>query len=332
ASAAGAATAVTPTAAAAPRLFEPGTIFLRPRAAAPAPATAPAARPVLTPRAPAITAVPAVPAVPAPAPAPAAPDNPPPRVAMLATKPGGSRTDLIFQAVDGTTSSAPVASFAHLADTSVLGAVVPHTRNVLVIAGTERRKDPAFGSSLLLVAEKEDTKTVIDRVYHGTRPLMLDDGRAFVQRGVEGPEPSEADVEAGRIRVDHLTIEEIKLDGSASRVVSEYDGYIAFLAGSLRDEIFVYRVGEDGADIIGVDADTGKERTIVRPLTPYARAFSVDAQEESLLFTNIDTDNPGQWEAVRLDVKPPPPAAPVVSPKGRVAVRGKMTLIERANH
>jgi hypothetical protein len=255
---------------------------------------------------------------------------PPPRVAVLATRPGSRTTDLILQPLDGTAAAAPVARFAHLEDTEVQGTVVPTTDSVLVIAGTERRRDPAFGASLLLVGAADDTRQVVDRVYHGTRPLVLDDGRAIVQRGIEGDEPSAADMEAGRLRIDHLTVEQIDLTGTPAKVLSSYDGYIAYVTGALRHEVFVYRVGPDGADIIGVDADSGRERTIVRPLAPFARDFSVDAQSEALLFTNADADQPGFWVAEKLSVAAPPAATPVVAPRSRIAVSARIEHLERS--
>lgn len=278
----------------------------------------------------------ATPATPAPAPSPVAPAppaaSPAPRVAVLATAPGGNRTDLIFQPLDRADPAPAVARFAHLSGTAVLGAVVPGSTNVLVIAGTEARRDPAFGASMLVLAEGQEAKLITSGVYRGTRPLVLDDGRAFVQRGVEGAEPTEEQVEAGRMRIDHLTIEQIDLQGGASKVVSEFDGYIAFIAGALQHEIFVYRVGPEGADIIGIDADSGRERTIQRPLAPYARDFSVDAQRQALLFTNADENNPGTWIAQRLSVPPPAPAEPVVPPKSRIAVTGRVERLAAARH
>jgi hypothetical protein len=257
---------------------------------------------------------------------------PPPRVAVLSTLAGQGRTNLIFQPIDSATPAPVIATFAHLPGTSVAGAVVPHTNKVLVIAGTETRRDPAFGASLLMMGEQEETKLVVDRVYQGTRPLILDDGRAIVQRGTEGSEPTEEDLAAGRMRVDRLTIEQIGLSGNDSKVLSRFDGYIAFIAGALRNEIFVYRVGPDGADIIGIDADSGRERTIVRPLPPFARDFSIDAQNQALLFTNADPDHPGQWEVQRLSVAPPPPGTPIVPPTSRALVGGRLERIAGASH
>ncbi len=178
----------------------------------------------------------------------------------------------------------------------------------------------------------QQTNLLIDRVYHGTRPLLLDDGRAIVQRGTEGSEPSEEDLAAGRMRVDHLTIEQVDLSGNQSKVLSRFDGYIAFIAGVLRHEVFVYRVGPDGADIIGVDADSGRERTIVRPLPPYARDFSVDAQGEALLFTEADPGHPGQWVAQRLSVAPPAPSATTVSPASKLPVAALLERLATASH
>ena len=261
---------------------------------------------------------------------PAAPPPPAPRVAMLATLAGTNRTELIFQPLDKAEPAPPVARFTHLMGTAVLGAVVPQSTNVLVIAGTEARRDPAFGASMLLMGEGQEPKLVTSGVYRGTRPLVLDDGRAFVQRGVEGAEPSEEDLAAGRLRVDHLSIEEIDLKGGAPKVLSQFEGYIAFIAGALRREIFVYRVGPDGADIIGLDADSGRARTIQRPLPPYARDFSVDAQGQTLLFTNADEQSPGTWVAEQLNVAPPAAAAPVVAPTSRVAVMARRQRLATA--
>jgi hypothetical protein len=86
------------------------------------------------------------------------------------------------------------------------------------------------------------------------------------------------------------------------RTVHTMSGYLAFLAGAQGDEIIVYRVFPESADIIGIDADTGKTRAIVPSLPPFARDFSVDAAAGALVFRGRHESDPRTWTIERVDL------------------------------
>lgn len=238
---------------------------------------------------------------PSPTPQPAFAGDPQPiaapRVALLSTLPGGSHTSLhLVTPGDTAAALAPVATLGHAEDAAVRGVTVPGSDAVAVIADTLAARDLSFAASLYRMAPHRPPELICDRVVHASRPLATASGRVFVSRGVAGP-PSE-----DRYRVDALTIDEVDLATGATRTVHAFAGYLAFLAGAHGSEILVYRVDASGADLVGVDPDTGKVRTIAA-LLPFARDFSVDPARGAIVMAERDESDSRAWAIDRIDLQ-----------------------------
>ncbi len=213
-----------------------------------------------------------------------------PEVAVLATGAEADVTELRFQPL-GDQRLAPVAArLTHLPRESVLGALVPRTRQVLAVAATAPLRDLSFASSLFLLEAGKPARLLADRVALSTRPLVTAEGRVFVQRG-----------RAGDGRIDSLTIEEIDLGTGRAREVLAFSGYTAFLAGSLGRELLVYRVGPAGADLVAVHADALGVRVLIPKMEALARDFALSADGSALFFTQGDAAT-GRWFIERLEL------------------------------
>lgn len=221
---------------------------------------------------------------------------PGPVVALLATAPEGAHTSLyLARAGDTGGARAPVATFTHREGAAVRGAVVRGTEEVLAVADTLETRDLSFAASVFRLAPHRPPERLCDRVVHASRPLVTASGRVFVSRGRAGQEIE------GRYRVDDLTVDEIDPATGAARTVLSFAGYLTFLAGAHGAEIFVYRVGDGGADLVGVDPDSGALRRITE-LLPFARDFSVDAQTGTIVMQERDEHDARAWVIERVDL------------------------------
>lgn len=217
------------------------------------------------------------------------------RVAILATLPGASHTSLyVVESAETGKLLAPVSTLSHAEDAAVRGAMVPGTDVVAAVADTKQTRDLSFAGSLFRLAPHRAPELLCDRVVHASRPLVTRDRRVFVSRGVAGKERD------GQYRADDLTIDEVDLATGAARTVHAFQGYLAFLAGAHEREILVYRVDAKGADLAGVDPDTGAVRVIAK-LLPFARDFSVDAAG-GLIFQERDEHDARAWTIDRVDI------------------------------
>jgi hypothetical protein len=156
-------------------------------------------------------------------------------------------------------------------------------------------RDLSFAASLFRLAPHRPPERLCDRVVHASRPLVTASGRVFVSRGRAGQEIE------GRFRIDDLTIDEIDPATGATRTVLSFAGYLTFLAGAHGAEIFVYRVGDGGADLVGVDPDSGAMRRIV-DLLPFARDFSVDGRTGAMVMQERDEHDARAWVIDRVDL------------------------------
>lgn len=233
-----------------------------------------------------------------------APGAAPARVALLATRPGALHTSLYLVRPGDEAPPPPLATMAHRELAAVRGAVVPGTDVVLAVADTAETRDLSFASSLVRLAPHQPAEPLCDRVVHASRPLVLPDGRAFVSRGVAGP-----DAPAGgraATRVDALTIDEVDPASGASHVVHAFTGWLTFLAGSADApargavELVVYRIGPEGADLVAVDAASGATRTLAAGMTPQARDFSVDRARRAVVFLNRHERDARRWVVDRV--------------------------------
>ena len=264
-----------------------------------------------------------------------------PFVALLVTRPGAGYTSLLLERAGESSAPAPVARFDHAEGAAVKGAILPGTSVVLAVADTATTRDLSFASSLFRVEPHRPAERLCDGVVHASRPLVTAAGRVFVSRGSAGPEPAAAPKIAGR--EDALSIDEIDPATGAARTVHSFMGYLAFLAGEHGREVLVYRVGAAGADLIGVDQDSGNVRVIAPSILPFARDFSVDPARGAVVFQERDERDSRTWVIDRMDLATGARTrlaassnlalAPSVWPGGGVAYspdsRGGITLIGR---
>lgn len=230
-----------------------------------------------------------------------------PDVALLSTAPEAEFSELRFQPLAQTQLAPVAARLFHLPRESVLGAVVPGTRQVLVVAATASQQDLSFASSLFLLEAGKPARLLADRIALSTRPLVTSEGRVFVQRG-----------RAGENRIDALTIDEIDLRTGRSREVLAFSGSTAFLAGNLGRELLVYRVGPQGADLIAVHADALGVRILIPKLAPLARDFVLTADGKALVYTQGEPST-GRWFIERLEL--------ATLARSRLAEGGTMALL-----
>jgi hypothetical protein len=240
-----------------------------------------------------------------------------PEVAVLSTAPESEVTELRFQALGDSKLSPVAGQLVHLPRESALGAMIPGTRSVVVVAATAWQQDLSFASSLFVLEPGKAARVLADRVAISTRPLVTADGRVFVQRG-----------RPGEGRIDSLTIDEIDVRTGRAREVLAFSGYTAFLAGSIGRELLVYRVGLRGADLIAVHADALGVRVLIPALPALARDFAETADGRALLFTQGEP-NGTRWFVERLDLTtlaltrlgegPTMALLPTPLPDGRVA-------------
>jgi hypothetical protein len=263
-----------------------------------------------------------------------------PVVALLLTRPGAGYTSLLLARAGESAAPTPVARFDHEDGAAVKGAILPGTSVVLAVADTAATRDLSFASSLFRVEPHRPAERLCDGVVHASRPLVTAAGRVFVSRGVAGSEPAAAKNEG---REDALTIDEIDPATGGARPVHSFAGYLAFLAGEHGREILIYRVGAGGADLIGVDPDTGTTRVIAPSMLPFARDFSVDPARGAVVFQERDERDSRTWVIDRMDLatgartrlaaSSSMSLAPSVWPGGGVAYapdsRGGLTLIGR---
>lgn len=232
-----------------------------------------------------------------------------PRVVILSTAPRSGRTDVIIQDIGARAPAQPVASFEHLPDAVVKGALIPNSDRVTAIAATDAHNDSSWSASLLLVQPGAPAKQLASDVYEGTRPIVLGN-KVYVLRGEPGPEATEAEAAQGRLRVDTLHLDEIDSVSTRRRRVVSLRGYIALIAGALGAELIVYHVGPEGAALRAVEIGTGKLRVLAEPIAPFARAFSIDEEQQALLYSNRDPS--GVWQVERIELSRPRAPGPFV--------------------
>lgn len=241
-----------------------------------------------------------------------------PQVALLSS--AGDTTALRFQPLGDAKLAPAAATFTHGDGSTVLGALVPGQKVVLATAVVGRPRDESFGAALFRLEAGQPARQLIDRVAVSTRPLVLDDGRVFVQRG----RPGEV---SGSGRVDALTVDEVDPRTGQARTVYQARGYTTFLAGALGRELVVYEVGPGGARLLAVHVDALSVRPVVA-LDPLAFDFTVDAARGRVVFT-LGTPGVERWRVVAVDLAtgalstlaegPTVALVPAVLPDGRVA-------------
>lgn len=201
--------------------------------------------------------------------------------------------------------------------TASFRAVTAPRGEVFLDVDTSVDGDLSFAGALVGLREGERARTLTLGVVHASTPLLLADGRVAVSRGVAG------EARAGEARIDDLTIDAVDPISGAIEPLATYRGYLLFLAGAKGDEIYAYRVGVDGADIVAIDVarDGHPVRVLSANEPPYARDFSVDAIDNQLVYV---TRRAGDWAAVTLGLDFTEPGK-----RGAIAFGG-MAMIPRA--
>ncbi len=224
-----------------------------------------------------------------------------PDVIVLSGVPGASSTDVLRVTPGSAGPPTRLGTVEHREDAVVRGAVVPGSGIVLVVADTHPARDLSWAASLIAVAPGAAARELCDRVYHATRPLVTASGRVFVQRGREG---AAAPLSGGKAlyRVDPLSIDEVDPASGAKRVVYQWTGFETHLAGELDGELIVYRVGPQGADLVGVQPDSGQVRVIVPSWPAFARDFSIDTAGRALVVQQLDPGGSRGWVAEQVDL------------------------------
>lgn len=170
---------------------------------------------------------------------------------------------------------------------------------VVVAADEESARDRDWGSALWRV-DANGARFVARGVYHASRPLASVDGNVYVQRGASGAWPTADEAKRGKLRTDALSIDAIDPDTGASRTLHTWSGYTLHVAGEWQNELVVYRVAFEGADIVAIDRASGAVRSLAS-VVPFARDFSIDARG-ALWMSNRDDVDANAWIVARLDL------------------------------
>lgn len=225
-----------------------------------------------------------------------------PEVAVIVTPPESETSTLHFVRVGETEWSPAVAQLTHIRSAEVKSVVLPGTRTVLAIVQLFQAQDESWASGLVRLLANEAPVMLADRVYHASRPLVSNEGRVFVQRGRAGPPPSMEEALSGHLRVDNLTIEEINPRTGEATTLYSTQGYLAHLAGVYRDEVLIYRVAFQQAQLLAVNMNTQAIRVLISSMVPMARDFQVDAKRGLLRMTQANLSS-RQWEIQELQLE-----------------------------
>jgi hypothetical protein len=227
--------------------------------------------------------------------APAA--TPPPTLVLLTTHARDPVSNLVLLEAGAPSLPTPVASFEHLPEGAVRGAIMPGTPSVLVVADRAPGRDLSYAGELLRIdpGPGHPAVTLCGGVVHSSSPLVTAAGRVFVARGAPGPALDD------RLRVDELRIDEIDAASGAARPVWSGRGYLAFAAAATAGgELIVQHVYPGGASLLGIDPDRRTTRVIRSPMSPFARDFTLDGT--TLVFAARDEDRSDRWTLERIDV------------------------------
>lgn len=218
-----------------------------------------------------------------------------PSVAVLSTAPEAGVTELRFIPFEAKALPPAVVSFPHVSTATVLGTLVPGTRTVVAVAQAEDRADPSWTGTLWVLAEGQKPRARVDSLAVPSRPVVTAKGRVFVSRGRRGP-PLEDEV-----RVDDVWVDEVELRNGRTRRVLARQGFLAFLCGTLGDELFIYFVGPHGSEVLAVSVDNLAERRLAFWPAATARDFVVDETSSTLWYVRADEDAQS-WLVEGLDL------------------------------
>lgn len=214
-----------------------------------------------------------------------------PPLLLTLTAPGATQSRIVQWTEGGL---AEVALIAHVADAQPRGVALPGGRAAVVVEQVPQRD--ASWSAALWVASREGVALRADRVYPGTRPVLLGGDRAAVARGHFGPVP-----EPGEYRVDALEVDAVGLSGGEPVRLWDGTGFLALPLGVTARELLLYVPGTAASPLLAVDVGTRARRTLV-PDVPLARDFSLAPDGRRLYFTAHGGAGRDDWRVMELEV------------------------------
>jgi len=221
----------------------------------------------------------------------ARPEGTAPPLLLALTAPGDTRSRLVQWTEAGVRE---VATLSHVADAQPRGTALPGGRAALVVAQVEQR-DPSWSAGLF-VASREGVTQRADRVYPGTRPVLLGADRVAVARGRFGtPAPP------GEYRVDALEVDVVPLVGGEPERWWEGAGFLALPVGATQRELLVYVPGPTESPLVAVDVRTQGRRTVAGDL-PLARDFTVSPDGQRLYFTAHGGAGREDWRVWEIEL------------------------------
>ncbi len=241
--------------------------------------------------------------------APAAAARGPGPVALLATPAHADAERSEVRVVEDVPGASGVASVRevlrvtvpHARGAVVRGDVLAGGRGVVLVADEAGAADADWGAALHLVDARGD-RILVRGLYHASRPLASADGSVYVERGAPGSWPTRDEAVQGRLRTDAIALDAVDAETGATRRITTWSGYTLHIAGELGDDLVVYRVAFEGADLVAIDRRSGAVR-VVTPLLPFARDFSVDRGRGAVVMSNRDDHDSRAWVVDRIDLR-----------------------------
>lgn len=273
------------------------------------------------------------------------------------SEPPRARLAVVHGAVDG--DFAEVSVFDLAPGPSSASGVSPRALGrVEHVHGSARRGallGGAFGDEVALVVVDEPGdrhsgfRAALFRVDHGkaTRlcggvaalatPIVTRSGRVLIERGEDGPEPSAVDAKRLILRSDALRIDEV--DPWTGSITPRWSGagYTAHLgaafgldpSGAGVEELAVYLATPGAAKLLALDPATGRARTLIESMPPFARDFSWDAAHARLVFANLPAVGAATAQVIALHPAGRPTvllAAPHDHPLPRALPSGELAI------
>lgn len=216
----------------------------------------------------------------------------------------------------------------HVEEAQPRGVALPGGRAAVVVE-TVPQRDASWSAALLLASRAGVTQRA-DRVYPGTRPVLLPGDRVALARGRFGPPAS-----PGEYRVDALEVEAISMSSGETSRLWDGEGFLALPVGATADELLLYAPGPGASPLVAVDLRSLSRRTLATNL-PLARDFSLSPDGRRLYFTAHGGGGREDWRVMGLEVRTgavrPLAQRPLVAMLPFAARSGLLVQWDRAGH
>lgn len=187
----------------------------------------------------------------------------------------GQSRILRFELERGDLQRHEVAAFSHLVGEAPRGDIARDGGAMYVAV----RRNPQHETADLLVWQNGALDVWASDVYPGSRPCSAPDGGVYVTRGMPQAESN------------NLTISHFSSKGKGRELYSAR-ALLLHLVAATEQTLVIYRVSEEGAALIHLDASSGR---LLRQTTipGYARDFSSDGSRVD--YTNLDESDHKSW-------------------------------------